>query len=67
MGAYAENRTCDPQMLISMDGAKNATGSDIAELLVKGRRRIARFSAKTAAPFVAAINGSSRVRMYLDI
>ena len=22
MGAYAENRTCDPQMLISMDGAK---------------------------------------------
>ena len=23
MGAYAENRTCDPQMLISMDGAKS--------------------------------------------
>ena len=46
---------------------KNATGSDIAELLVKGRRRIARFAAKTAAPFVAAIDGSGRVRMYLDI
>ena len=47
--------------------AKNATGSDIAELLVKGRRRIARFAAKTPAPFVAAIDGSGRVRMYLDI
>ena len=23
MGAYAENRTCDPQVLISMDGAKS--------------------------------------------
>ena len=40
--------------------AKNATGSDIAELLVKGRRRIARFVAKTVAPFVAAIDGRSR-------
>ena len=47
--------------------AKNATGSDIAELLVKGRRRIARFAAKTVAPFVAAIDGSSRIRVYLDI
>ena len=47
--------------------AKNATGLDIAELLVKGRRRIARFAAKTAVPFVAAIDGSSRVRMYLDL
>jgi predicted nuclease of predicted toxin-antitoxin system len=47
--------------------AKNATGSDIAELLVKGRRRIARFVAKTVAPFVAAIDGSSRIRVYLDI
>ena len=42
--------------------AKNATGSDIAELLVKGRRRIARFVAKTPAPFVAAIDRSSKVR-----
>ena len=47
--------------------AKNATGSDIAELLVKGRRRIARFVAKTVAPFVAAIDGRSRIRVYLDI
>ena len=47
--------------------AKNATGSDIAELLVKGKRRIARFVAKTVAPFVAAIDGSSRIRVYLDI
>ena len=47
--------------------AKNATGSDIAELLVKGKRRIARFVAKTVAPFVAAIDGRSRIRVYLDI
>ena len=43
---------------------KNATGSDIAELLVKGRRRIARFAAKTPPPFVAGIHGSGTVKAY---
>ena len=47
--------------------AKNTTGSDIAELLVKGRHRIARFAAKTPAPFVAAIDRSSKVRSYPNI
>ena len=43
---------------------KNATGPDIAELLVKGRRRIARFAAKTDPPFVACIHGSGTVKAY---
>ena len=41
--------------------ARNATGSEIAEILVKGKRRIARFLGKTPAPFVAAIYRSSRI------
>ena len=43
---------------------KNATGPDIAELLVSGRHRIARFAAKRPAPFVAGIHGSGRVKAY---
>ena len=43
---------------------KNATGWDIAELLVKARRRIARFAAKTAPQFVAGIYGSGMVKAY---
>ena len=43
---------------------KNATGSDNAELLVKGRRRIARFAAKTPPPFVAGIYASGAVKAY---
>ena len=43
---------------------KNATGPEIAEVLVKGRRRIARFAAKTPAPFVAGIQKSGTVRSY---
>ena len=43
---------------------KNATGPDIAELLVEGRRRIARFTAKTPSPFVAGIHGSGMVKAY---
>ncbi len=43
---------------------KNATGCDIAELLVKGRRRIARFAANTPPPFVAGILGSGQVTIY---
>ena len=46
---------------------KNAMGPDIAELLVKGRRRIARFAAKTPAPFVAGIYGSGTVKAYENI
>ena len=42
----------------------NATGPDIAELLVKGRRRIARFAAKTPPPFVAGIYSSGAVQEY---
>ena len=43
---------------------KNATGPDIAALLVKGRRRIARFAAKTPPPFVAGIYASGAVKAY---
>lgn len=43
---------------------KNATGQDIAALLVAGRRRIARFVKSTPAPFVAGITGSGQVREY---
>ena len=43
---------------------KNATGSDIAEVLVKGRHRIARFAAKTPAPFVAGIFRGGTVKAY---
>ena len=46
---------------------KNATGSDIAELLVKGRLRIARFAARTPAPFVAGILGGGTVKAYENI
>ena len=46
---------------------KNATGPDIAELLVNGRRRIARFAAETPAPFVAGIYGSGTVKAYENI
>lgn len=41
--------------------ARNATGSEIAEIIVNGRRRIARFVENTPAPFVAAIYRSSRI------
>ena len=44
--------------------AKNATGSDIAALLVAGRRRIASFTARTPAPFVAGIYRGGRVTGY---
>ena len=43
---------------------KNATGLDIAALLVAGRRRIARFAQSTPAPFVAAIYRSGQVKEY---
>lgn len=40
---------------------KDATGQDIAEVLVRGRHRIARFSAKTPAPFLAGIYKTAAV------
>ena len=43
---------------------KNATAPDIAALLLKGRRRIARYAAKTPPPFVAGIHGSGMVKPY---
>lgn len=43
---------------------KHATGPQMAELLVKERHRIARFVAKTKAPFVAGISRDSPVRAY---
>lgn len=43
---------------------KNATGPDIAALLVAGRRRIARFARNAPAPFVAGITGSGQVKKY---
>jgi hypothetical protein len=44
--------------------ARNATGPEIAEILVKGRHRIARFAAKTPAPFVGAIYRNSRITQF---
>ena len=43
---------------------KNATGTEIADLLVRGRSRIARYAAKTPPPFVAGIYGSGTVKAY---
>lgn len=44
--------------------SRNATGTDIAELLVNGFRRIARFSSRTPAPFVAGLYASGQLREY---
>ena len=44
--------------------AKSATGTDIADLLVAGRRRIARFTVRTPAPFVAGIYRGGEVKPY---
>ena len=43
---------------------KNATGPDIAALLVRGRRRIDRFAAKTPPPLVAGIYGNSTIKAF---
>jgi len=44
--------------------AKNATGSDIAELLVCYHERIRRFSLRTPAPFVAGIDRWGSISHY---
>ena len=43
---------------------KNATGPEIASVLVKGWRRIARFHARMPAPYVAGIQKSGKVSAY---
>ena len=43
---------------------KNATGPEIADLLVSGKNRIARFAADTSTPFVAGITKSGAVTAY---
>ena len=43
---------------------KNATATDIADVLVKGRHRISRFAARTPAPFVAGIDRYGKVTVY---
>lgn len=47
--------------------AKNATATDIAELLLKGKNSIARFAARAQAPFVAGIDRSGRVTAYQGV
>ena len=44
--------------------AKNATGKDIADLLVAARVKIQRFGRKNDAPFVAGIDRSGRITKY---
>lgn len=44
--------------------AKNATGRDIADILIKASARIQRFADKHPAPFVAGIDRSGRVSLY---
>ncbi len=44
--------------------AKNATGEDIADILVNARARIYRFTEKNKAPFVAGIVRSGRIESY---
>ena len=44
--------------------AKNATGPEIADAVVVGSRRIVRFTARNAAPFVARIDRRGTVTPY---
>lgn len=44
--------------------AKNATAANVAEMVVKGRRRITRFTAKPSGPLVAALYANGAVRPY---
>ncbi len=44
--------------------AKNSTGQDIADILIKANTRIQRFAHKHPAPFVAGIDRSGRVSLY---
>lgn len=44
--------------------AKNATGVDIAEVLIRSHQRIRRFAQRTAAPFVAGIDRAGKISIY---
>jgi len=44
--------------------AKNATGPEIADILIEARVRIQRFAQTHRAPFVAGIDRSGRISMY---
>ena len=44
--------------------AANATGGDIADILVKSQKRIARFVKKHKPPFVARIGRAGQVSLY---
>ena len=45
--------------------AKNATGLEIAELLLKGKNRIYRFHSSEDAPLIAVIYRDGRIKPYL--
>jgi len=45
--------------------AKNATGADIADILVASRVKIQRFARNNSPPFVAGIDRSGRITKYL--
>lgn len=55
------------QVRVIVVRAKNATASEIAELLLKGANRIANVVARTEAPFVAGIDRSGRVTPYKGV
>ena len=44
--------------------AKNVTGTDLATLVVEHYQRIQNFSARTTAPFVAALDRSGSLSLY---
>lgn len=54
----------DHNAMVLVVRAKNATGQDIADLLVKSRARIQRFVRKHKPPFVAGIDRSGGVSLY---
>ncbi|MDH3692292.1 MAG: hypothetical protein OEU36_22900 [Gammaproteobacteria bacterium] len=44
--------------------AKNATGADIAEILIRSHERICRFAGRVPAPFVAGIDRAGTISNY---
>ena len=47
--------------------AKNATGPQIAEAVLKGRKQILRFASRTTPPFVARIDRAGSVKPYAGV
>lgn len=54
----------DHSAMVLVVRAKNATGQDIAEILIKAQRRVQRFARKHKPPFVAGIDRSGRPKLY---